>query len=103
MRTWFWTCDFAQSAFRTAVAAFHGKDRSTEVHPLVSTDRRILRRIEGLLTYLIPHYIREGKVTCHCVRMYRREAPFGDAREAVKKSLGKRGFSAKVVHRDIDK
>jgi UPF0042 nucleotide-binding protein len=63
-----------------------------------------LRRIEGLLTYLIPHYIREGKsyltIAFGCTGGKHRSVMLA---EAVKKSLGKRGFSAKVVHRDIDK
>jgi UPF0042 nucleotide-binding protein len=63
-----------------------------------------LRRIEGLLTYLIPHYIREGKsyltIAFGCTGGKHRSVMLA---EAVKKSLGTRGFSAKVVHRDIDK
>jgi UPF0042 nucleotide-binding protein len=63
-----------------------------------------LRRIEGLLTYLIPHYIREGKsyltIAFGCTGGKHRSVMLA---EAVKKSLGKRGFAAKVVHRDIEK
>src|SRR5712692_372814 len=63
-----------------------------------------LRRIEGLLTYLIPHYIREGKsyltIAFGCTGGKHRSVMLA---EAVKKSLAKRGYSAKVVHRDIDK
>jgi UPF0042 nucleotide-binding protein len=63
-----------------------------------------LRRIEGLLTYLIPHYIREGKsyltIAFGCTGGKHRSVMLA---EAVKKSLGKRGYSAKVVHRDIEK
>ncbi len=63
-----------------------------------------LRRIEGLLTYLIPHYIREGKsyltIAFGCTGGKHRSVMLA---ESVQKSLAKRGFSAKVVHRDIEK
>src|SRR6266702_3629969 len=63
-----------------------------------------LRRIEGLLTYLIPHYIREGKsyltIAFGCTGGRHRSVMLA---ESVKKALAKRGFSAKVIHRDIDK
>jgi RNase adapter protein RapZ len=63
-----------------------------------------LRRIEGLLAYLIPHYIREGKsyltIAFGCTGGRHRSVMMS---ESVKKSLEKKGFSAKVVHRDIEK
>lgn len=63
-----------------------------------------LRRIEGLLTYLIPHYIREGKsyltIAFGCTGGKHRSVMLS---EAVKKALDRRGFSTKVIHRDIDK
>ena len=63
-----------------------------------------LRRIEGLLTYLIPHYIREGKsyltIAFGCTGGKHRSVMLA---ESVKESLVKRGFSAKVIHRDIEK
>jgi UPF0042 nucleotide-binding protein len=63
-----------------------------------------LRRIEGLLTYLMPHYIREGKsyltIAFGCTGGKHRSVMLA---EAIKKSLGKGGFSAKVIHRDIEK
>lgn len=63
-----------------------------------------LRRIEGLLTYLIPHYIREGKsyltIAFGCTGGKHRSVMLA---ESVQKALAKRGFSAKVVHRDIEK
>ena len=64
-----------------------------------------LRRIEGLLTYLIPHYIREGKsyltIAFGCTGGKHRSVMMS---ESVKKSLGKHGVvTAKVVHRDIEK
>src|SRR5258707_5599750 len=63
-----------------------------------------LKRIEGLLIYLIPHYIQEGKsyltIALGCTGGKHRSVMLG---EAVKKSLEKHGYSVKVVHRDIDK
>jgi UPF0042 nucleotide-binding protein len=63
-----------------------------------------LRRIEGLLTYLIPHYIQEGKsyltIAFGCTGGKHRSVMMA---EAIAKSLGSRGFAAKVVHRDIEK
>jgi UPF0042 nucleotide-binding protein len=61
-----------------------------------------LRRIEGLLAYLIPHYIREGKsyltIAFGCTGGKHRSVMMS---EAVRKSFEKRGVTAKVVHRDI--
>jgi UPF0042 nucleotide-binding protein len=63
-----------------------------------------LRRIEGLLSYLIPHYAREGKsyltIAFGCTGGRHRSVMMS---EAVKKYLEKRGTTAKVVHRDIEK
>jgi RNase adapter protein RapZ len=63
-----------------------------------------LRRIEGLLTYLIPHYIREGKsyltIAFGCTGGKHRSVMLA---ESVKKVLDRHGFSTKVVHRDMDK
>jgi RNase adapter protein RapZ len=63
-----------------------------------------LKRIEGLLVYLIPHYIQEGKsyltIAFGCTGGKHRSVMLG---EEVKKLLEKHGYSAKVVHREIDK
>jgi RNase adapter protein RapZ len=63
-----------------------------------------LRRIESLLTYLIPHYIREGKsyltIAFGCTGGRHRSVMMS---ESVRKHLEKRGVTAKVVHRDIEK
>ena len=63
-----------------------------------------LRRIEGLLTYLIPHYIREGKsyltIAFGCTGGKHRSVMLA---ESMKKALEKHEFSAKVIHRDIEK
>jgi UPF0042 nucleotide-binding protein len=63
-----------------------------------------LRRVEGLLSYLIPHYAREGKsyltIAFGCTGGRHRSVMMS---EAVKKYLEKRGTTAKVVHRDVEK
>ncbi len=63
-----------------------------------------LRRIESLLTYLIPHYVQEGKsyltIAFGCTGGRHRSVMMS---EWLKKALEKRGYSAKVAHRDIQK
>jgi RNase adapter protein RapZ len=63
-----------------------------------------LRRIEGLLVYLIPHYIGEGKsyltIAFGCTGGRHRSVMLA---ESVSEALAKRGYSTKVVHRDIEK
>ena len=63
-----------------------------------------LKRMKSLLTYLIPHYIREGKsyltIAFGCTGGRHRSVMFA---EALQKTLAGRGFAAKVVHRDVDK
>jgi UPF0042 nucleotide-binding protein len=63
-----------------------------------------LRRIENLLTYLIPHYIREGKsyltISFGCTGGRHRSVMLA---EVVRRALAARGYTTKVVHRDLDK
>ncbi len=63
-----------------------------------------LRRIESLLAYLIPHYIREGKsyltVALGCTGGRHRSVALS---EVIRRSLQKKGYAAKVVHRDLEK
>jgi UPF0042 nucleotide-binding protein len=63
-----------------------------------------LRRVESMLTYLMPHYIHEGKsyltIAFGCTGGRHRSVMMS---EVVGKRLGKRGVISKVVHRDIDK
>jgi UPF0042 nucleotide-binding protein len=63
-----------------------------------------LKRIEGLLVYLIPHYIAEGKsyltIAFGCTGGRHRSVMLA---ESVMEALDKRGYSTKVVHRDIEK
>ena len=63
-----------------------------------------LRRIGGLLTYLVPHYIREGKsyltIAFGCTGGRHRSVMMA---EALRRALERRGYTAKAVHRDIEK
>jgi UPF0042 nucleotide-binding protein len=63
-----------------------------------------LRRMQGLLTYLIPHYIEEGKsyltIAFGCTGGRHRSVMMA---EWMKTALKRRGFATRVVHRDIDK
>lgn len=63
-----------------------------------------LRRIEGLLEYLIPHYIREGKsyltIAFGCTGGRHRSVMMA---EAIAKALAKRGYTTKLVHRDMER
>jgi len=63
-----------------------------------------LRRIESLLAYLIPLYIREGKsyltVALGCTGGRHRSVALA---EVIRRYLQKKKYSAKVVHRDIEK
>ena len=63
-----------------------------------------LRRIEGLLNYLVPHYIREGKsyltIAFGCTGGRHRSVMLA---EAVRRALERRGYPAKVTHRDLEK
>lgn len=63
-----------------------------------------LRRIEGLLGYLIPHYIREGKsyltIAFGCTGGRHRSVMLA---EAVGQALEKRGYTVKIEHRDLDR
>jgi UPF0042 nucleotide-binding protein len=65
---------------------------------------QFLRRIQGLLGYLIPHYIREGKsyltIAVGCTGGRHRSVALA---EAIRRDLGRKGYAAKAVHRDLDK
>jgi RNase adapter protein RapZ len=91
--------------FVPALRRFTGKDAKVRryIQSFPQTGE-FLRRIEGLLTYLIPHYIAEGKsyltIAFGCTGGRHRSVMLG---ESVKKAMEKHGYSAKVVHRDIEK
>ncbi|HTZ98912.1 MAG TPA: RNase adapter RapZ [Candidatus Aquilonibacter sp.] len=84
---------------------FTGKDRRVAryIRSFPQTGE-FLRRIESLLGYLIPHYIREGKsyltVGLGCTGGRHRSVALA---EVIRRSLQREGYTAKVVHRDIDK
>jgi UPF0042 nucleotide-binding protein len=65
---------------------------------------QFLKRMRGLLTYLIPHYIEEGKsyltIAFGCTGGKHRSVMMA---EWLKKALERQGISTRVVHRDIDK
>jgi UPF0042 nucleotide-binding protein len=91
--------------FVPALRRYTGKDPKVRkyIRSFPQTSE-FLRRIEGLLTYLIPHYIREGKsyltISIGCTGGKHRSVMLA---EDVKKALEKRHFSSKVTHRDIEK
>ncbi len=84
---------------------YSGKDRRVAryIRSFPQTGE-FLRRIEGLLTYLIPHYIREGKsyltIAFGCTGGRHRSVMLA---EALRRALGRRGYTTKVVHRDLAK
>src|SRR5271170_4109941 len=84
---------------------FTGKD--TRVRQYIQSfpqTGEFLRRMQGLLTYLIPHYIEEGKsyltIAFGCTGGKHRSVMMA---EWLKKALEKKGLDTRVMHRDIDK
>jgi UPF0042 nucleotide-binding protein len=66
--------------------------------------QEFIDRISGLLIYLLPHYVREGKsyltIGFGCTGGQHRSVLIG---EEVKKRLARGGYKVKVVHRDAPK
>jgi UPF0042 nucleotide-binding protein len=91
--------------FTARLRRFTGRDPAVQkyIRSFPQTGE-FLRRLEGLLVYLMPHYIGEGKsyltIAFGCTGGRHRSVMLA---ESVAKSLEKRGYSTKVVHRDIDK
>ncbi len=90
--------------FVPGLRRFSGKDASVRRYILsFPQTRQFLRRVEGLLGFLIPHYIREGKsyltIAFGCTGGRHRSVMLA---EEVRKALARRGHSAKVVHRDVN-
>ena len=84
---------------------FSGKDpRVARYIRSFPQTNQFLRRIESLLSYLIPHYIREGKsyltVAVGCTGGRHRSVALA---EVLRRAIQKEGYAAKVVHRDLDK
>lgn len=63
-----------------------------------------LRRIQSLISYLIPHYIKEGKsyltISFGCTGGKHRSVMMA---EWLRNGLHKRGYASRVMHRDIEK
>jgi RNase adapter protein RapZ len=84
---------------------FSGRDSRVVryIHSFPQTGE-FLRRIDGLLAYLLPHYVAEGKsyltIAIGCTGGRHRSVALA---EDVRKELERRGYSAKAVHRDVDK
>ena len=66
--------------------------------------REFIKRITELLTYLIPHYIREGKsyltISFGCTGGHHRSVMMADE---IGGNLQEAGFKARVTHRDISR
>ncbi len=66
--------------------------------------REFIKRITDLLSYLLPHYIREGKsyltISFGCTGGQHRSVMMADE---IGKSLEEAGYKAKITHRDIVK
>jgi len=84
---------------------FTGKD--PKVRRYIQSFRQtgeFLRRIQGLLAFLIPHYVEEGKsyltIAFGCTGGKHRSVMMA---EWLEKALGRKRFATRVVHRDIDK
>ncbi len=84
---------------------FSGKDpRVARYIRSFSQTKVFLKKIEGLLTYLIPHYIAEGKsyltIAFGCTGGRHRSVMMA---EVIRRALAKKGYTVKVIHRDVDK
>lgn len=66
--------------------------------------REFIKRITDLLSYLLPHYIREGKsyltIAFGCTGGQHRSVMIANA---IGKNMQEAGFNAKITHRDIAK
>jgi UPF0042 nucleotide-binding protein len=91
--------------FVARLRPFSGKDKRVAryINSFPQTGE-FLRRIEGLLVYLIPHYIREGKsyltIAIGCTGGRHRSVTLS---EALARALARRGFHVKVHHRDLNR
>jgi len=84
---------------------FSGKDpRVARYIRSFSQTKVFLKKIDGLLTYLIPHYIAEGKsyltIAFGCTGGRHRSVMMA---EVIRRALAKKGYTVKVIHRDVDK
>jgi len=84
---------------------FSGKDPKVERYILSFPQTRVfLKKIDSLLRFLIPHYIAEGKsyltIAFGCTGGRHRSVMMA---EVIRKALARRGYTVKVVHRDLNK
>jgi RNase adapter protein RapZ len=84
---------------------FSGKDPKVERYILSFPQTRVfLKKIDSLLRFLIPHYITEGKsyltIAFGCTGGRHRSVMMA---EVIRKALARRGYTVKVVHRDLNK
>jgi len=91
--------------FAPKLRRFTGKDaRVRKYIESFPQTGEFLRRIQSLLAYLIPHYIDEGKsyltISFGCTGGKHRSVMMA---EWMKKALERKGYNARVVHRDIEK
>ncbi|MFQ5926408.1 MAG: RNase adapter RapZ [Terriglobia bacterium] len=82
-----------------------GRDRRVVRHVFsFPQTREFLSRLRSLLTYLIPHYVREGKsyltVALGCTGGQHRSVVLA---ERLRTELGRKGFPMRVRHRDLPK
>ncbi len=63
-----------------------------------------LRRIQSLLEYLLPHYVREGKsyltIAFGCTGGRHRSVMMA---KSIGRALAQKGYATRVVHRDVDR
>ena len=91
--------------FVPGLRKFSGKDRKVARYiGSFPQTKQFLRRMEGLLLYLLPHYIREGKsyltIALGCTGGRHRSVMMADS---VARALAGRGYTVKSVHRDLER
>ena len=84
---------------------FSGKDpRVARYIRSFKQTKVFLKKLEAMLTYLIPHYIAEGKnyltIAFGCTGGRHRSVMMA---EVIRRALAKKGYTVKVTHRDVDK
>ena len=89
--------------FVPAFRPLTGRDKRVAKYILsFPQSREFIRRISGLLVYLLPHYINEGKsyltISFGCTGGQHRSVMIA---EEVGKRLNKAGYRLKIVHRDM--
>jgi UPF0042 nucleotide-binding protein len=91
--------------FVPGLRRFSGKDRKVAryIRSFPQT-REFLRRVESLLLFLLPHYVREGKsyltIALGCTGGRHRSVMMADS---VRRALAARGYTVKSMHRDLER